>query len=49
MSCIREVSQAVLLPGLLPGMYKSPFSIDFEYMEKDLKSTKIFSPWENFD
>lgn len=50
MSCNTQVSQAVLLPGLLPGMCKTPFSIGFsEYIEKDLKATKVFSPWENFD
>lgn len=50
MSCNTEVSQAVLLPSLVSGMYKPPFSIHFsEYMEKDPKATKVFSPWENFD
>lgn len=45
---ITEVSQEVLLPGLLPGKYKPPFSLGLPvYMGKDPRATQVFSPWEN--
>lgn len=48
--CSTEVSQAVILPGLLPGRYKPPFSLGLSvYMGKDPSATQVFSPWENDD
>lgn len=47
---ITDFSQEVLLPGLLPGKYKLPFSLGLSvYMGKDPRATRVFSPWENDD
>lgn len=45
-----EVSQAVLMPCLLPGTYEPPFSLGLSgYMGKDRKAVRVLPPWENDD